>query len=201
MLTALKLKNNSSLDFDALIRFVGEALQKVPKGDGKNTLVQANSIFVDGSLSVLSSFSEALKAHFKSGAQEVCLGTHYRLVFVKVDFIHATEEARNTINAWIAANTANKIEELFKPGSLSESTRLVLANAMYFKGKWNPCLLKPPIQGTWKEPFDKRATYAGDFHTLCGDVIKCQKMYNDSIYPHSNIIELDAEAIKVPFQM
>ncbi len=84
---------------------------------------------------------------------------------------------------------------------MSESTRLVLANAMYFEGKLNPFSLKPPIQGTWKEPFDKRAAYEGDFHTLCGDVIKCQKMYSDSFYPHASIIELDAEAVKLPFEM
>ncbi len=74
MLTALQL-NSNSVDFNALIRSVGEALQKVSDGDTKNTLVQANSIFVDGSLPVLPSFSESLKTHFKAGAQEVCSGT------------------------------------------------------------------------------------------------------------------------------
>ncbi len=70
MLTALKL-NSDSVDFEAIVRSVGEALQKVPERDTKNTLVQANKIFIDGSLPVLSSFSGALKTHFKSEAQEV----------------------------------------------------------------------------------------------------------------------------------
>ncbi len=70
MLTALKL-NNDSVDFETVVRSVGEALQKIPEGDTKNTLVQANKLFVDGSLPVLPSFSGALKTHFKSEAQEV----------------------------------------------------------------------------------------------------------------------------------
>ncbi len=48
----------------------------------------------------------------------------------------ATEDARKTINAWISANTAGKIDELFAPGVLDETTLMVLANAIYFKGKW-----------------------------------------------------------------
>ncbi len=55
---------------------------------------------------------------------------------VKVNFMFATEEARKTINAWISANTSGKIEELFAPGVLDQTTLMVLANAIYFKGKW-----------------------------------------------------------------
>ncbi len=53
---------------------------------------------------------------------------------VKVNFMFATEEARKTINAWISANTAGKIDELFAPDVLDETTLMVLANAIYFKG-------------------------------------------------------------------
>ncbi len=48
--------------------------------------------------------------------------------------MHAKEEARKTINAWVEANTAKKIKDLFPPNSLNDMTRMVLANAIYFKG-------------------------------------------------------------------
>ncbi len=136
MLTALKLSTEGQ-DFDALIRSVGEGLQNVPEGDAKGTLVQANAMFVDGSMAVLPAFSASLKSHFKSSAHKVKLGHILTIFAFKVDFIHAKDEARKTINAWVEANTANKIKDLFPPNSLDGMTRMVLANAVYFKG--NSC--------------------------------------------------------------
>jgi serpin B len=54
----------------------------------------------------------------------------------QVDFKTQTEEARKTINAWVENKTKDKIKDLIKPGTLEPLTRLVLTNAIYFKGKW-----------------------------------------------------------------
>ncbi len=54
----------------------------------------------------------------------------------EVDFIGATEKARVTINDWVEDKTNDKIKELLKPGILTTDTRLVLTNAIYFKGDW-----------------------------------------------------------------
>ncbi len=134
MLEALKLDIEGQ-DFDVLIRSVGEGLQKVPEGDVKNTLVQANAMFVDSSMAVLPAFSESLKSHFKSMAQEVRFSHRLSIFAFKADFIHAVEEARKTINSWVEANTARKIKDLFPVESLDATTRMVLANAIYFKGE------------------------------------------------------------------
>jgi serpin B len=53
----------------------------------------------------------------------------------EVDF-HNPEAARRRINAWVDQQTQHKIAELFAPGVLDLSTRLVLASAIYFKGDW-----------------------------------------------------------------
>jgi serpin B len=53
-----------------------------------------------------------------------------------VDFVAAAEQARQTINAWVAKQTNDKIKDLIGPGVLNAMTRLVLTNAIYFKGKW-----------------------------------------------------------------
>ncbi len=134
LLAALKLDADGQ-DVDTLIRSVGESLQKIPEGDLKNTLVQANGMFVEGSMSVLPSFAESVKSIFKGHAQEVGYlnPLPYRL-FLQVDFIHASEEARKTINEWVSASTERKITELYPQGSINETTRMVLANAIYFKG-------------------------------------------------------------------
>jgi len=54
----------------------------------------------------------------------------------EVDFIRASEAARKTINAWVEKETRDKIKDLIKPGILDALTRLVLTNAIYFKGDW-----------------------------------------------------------------
>ena len=54
----------------------------------------------------------------------------------EVDFVNATESARRTINRWVEEKTKEKIKELIKRGVLDKMTRLVLTNAIYFKGDW-----------------------------------------------------------------
>ena len=61
---------------------------------------------------------------------------HYRAEPDTLDFAKATEQARQKINAWVAQRTADKIRDLIPPGVLDELTRLVLTNAVYFKGEW-----------------------------------------------------------------
>jgi serine protease inhibitor len=54
----------------------------------------------------------------------------------QVDFKSQFEAERLNINAWAEAQTHEKITNLLPAGSLDEFTRLVLVNAIYFKGEW-----------------------------------------------------------------
>jgi len=62
--------------------------------------------------------------------------SNYGTVLNHVDFKRACEAARKKINAWIEQKTKDKIKDLIKPGVLNALTRLVLTNAIYFKGRW-----------------------------------------------------------------
>jgi serpin B len=74
------------------------------------------------------------------------------------------EAARKTINSWIEQQTDNKIEDLLAPGVLSTDTRLVLTNAIYFKGQWT-------------NEFEKRATTDAPFHTSASQQITVPMMH------------------------
>jgi serpin B len=74
-------------------------------------------------------------AHIHDAYLEI-MRTSYQAGFGQLDFVGAPEEARTTINGWVADKTEARIQDLFPPGTINQLTRIVLANAIYFKGKW-----------------------------------------------------------------
>lgn len=60
---------------------------------------------------------------------------YYGVLITSLNFSEA-EAARRTINAWGEERTEGKIKNLIPRGILSDLTRLVLTNAIYFKGDW-----------------------------------------------------------------
>ncbi len=77
------------------------------------------------------------------------LSTSYKASLSEVDF-NDPEPARKQINNWIEKETKEKIKELIPQNALSRLTRMVLANAVYFKG-------------TWADKFDKSRTKEAPF--------------------------------------
>jgi serpin B len=93
------------------------------EGEGAYELVVANRLWGQAGYRFLAPFLGLNKAYYGAGLEQV-------------DFARATERARKTINAWVEDRTREKIKELLKPGVLTPLTRLVLTNAIYFKGNW-----------------------------------------------------------------
>jgi serpin B len=81
-----------------------------------------------------------------------------------VDFIANPEAARSEINSWIAGKTADKIPELLQRGDLSGRTRMVLCNAIYFKGKW-------------ASQFESHATQPAPFFVAPGQPVQVPMMF------------------------
>lgn len=61
---------------------------------------------------------------------------HYGVLITPLDYRTAREPARETINRWVEKKTESKITDLLQPRDLTDLTRLVLVNAIYFKGSW-----------------------------------------------------------------
>jgi serpin B len=64
------------------------------------------------------------------------VNAHYRATIQEVNFASDREQARKTINDWVARQTQNRIKDFLPDGLLSEETKLVLTNAICFKGDW-----------------------------------------------------------------
>jgi serpin B len=95
------------------------------------------------------------------------LTTHDRATFELVDFAARPEDARTAINRWVDRQTNHKIHELMPSGSVDTRSRLVLANAVYFKGHW-------------KDPFKKRLTSTQPFHRPGQNDTTCSLMRVDA---------------------
>merc|ERR1711988_1383816 len=85
------------------------------------TIKLANGIFADHSLRIKTPFLDDLR-YLSSGVR-------------RVDFSDRTPAAR-AVNSWVGKETNNLITNLISPDDISEDTRMVLLNAVYFKANW-----------------------------------------------------------------
>ncbi len=90
------------------------------------------------------------------------LAENYGAGMYRVDY-NQPETARQQINAWVEDQTKEKIKDLIAEGVLNPMTRLVLVNAIYFKG-------------AWVYPFDKEATREASFTLLDGSEVNVPMM-------------------------
>jgi serpin B len=92
-----------------------------------------------------------------------------------LDFAGNPDGSRKTINDWVAKQTHDRIKDLIPPGAIDADTRLVLTNAVYFKGKWDA-------------PFKKEQTQDDDFTTADGKKVRAPFMFQQL---HARLAEDD----------
>lgn len=98
----------------------------------------ANRVWVQSGMGLLPAYLRTVRETFGAEVGEQ-------------DFRQTPEPARARINQWVEEKTEKRILDLFARGSITPATRLVLANAVYFKG-------------LWQTQFDKEATRSTPFH-------------------------------------
>ena len=133
---------------------------KDPEGRDQGVLVKtANSLWAQKDLPFETLFLDTLAADYGAGVR-------------LVDYKTAAEDARKTINEWVAGQTEDKIKDLIPQGALDELTRLVLVNAVY-------------LDATWASQFDKAMTVDGQFNTLAGSAVTTPMMNQSAGFPYA----------------
>jgi serpin B len=92
------------------------------------------------------------------------LAVNYGAGLRVLDFINDAEGARQAINQYISDKTQGKITDLIPQGAVTDLTRLILTNAIYFKA-------------AWQSPFAKQSTGDGSFNLLNGSVVTVSMMH------------------------
>ncbi|XP_074031214.1 leukocyte elastase inhibitor isoform X7 [Leptinotarsa decemlineata] len=138
------------------------------------TLHMANKVFLKENYKLQEAFQSIVTSHFLS----------------EVDLVNFAEniKAAKTINSWVEQKTNNKIKDLIDSGDLDSDTRLVLVNAIYFKGKW-------------AEPFNPSQTKTEKFY-LDGtehNTVDVQMMHLKKKFYFKIDETLDAKVLELPY--
>jgi serpin B len=131
----------------------------------------ANALWGQKGLEFLPDYLRLVKDNYGAGLSQV-------------DFLKDAAAARATINAWVERETRDKIKNLIAEGVLDSRTRLVLTNAIYFKGKW-------------AKPFKTSMTLEEPFHLAGGGEAKASMMHSRDDYGYKETT--DYQAIKLPY--
>lgn len=132
----------------------------------------ANAIWIEKKFSVRQEFSSALSTYYHALAQQA-------------DFANNPDGERTSINDWVAGRTNNKILDLIPQGGLDTLTRLVVVNAIYFKGDW-------------AQQFDKNETQNATFfvsqsRNVSVPIMHISRSENASYYSNNELKALEID--------
>jgi len=143
-------------------------------GDTGYSLSTANALWAEKNYTFLPSYSATAN-------------TYYGANTTNLDFTSQSEASRQVINTWVADKTNNTILNLLPPGSITPLTRLVITNAVYFKG-------------TWLMQFDANQTTDAPFTTPSGSQVAVKMMQQtgrNAIFPYAE--NADIQMLSLPY--
>ncbi|XP_031208489.1 serpin B9-like [Mastomys coucha] len=163
---------NTDIDLHQSFLWIFNILNKPTR---KYTLRMANRLFTENTYEFLPTFKES------------CL-QFYHLEMEQLSFTKAPEESRKHINTWVRKNTKGKIPELLSDGSVDSETRLVLINALYFKGRWH-------------HQFDIKSTREMPFKINKDERRPVQMMCQEDMFKLAYVNEIQAQVLVLPYKV
>jgi serpin B len=157
--------------FDAIDVALTRSAAPPPNSTERLELQIVDSLWSDRAIKLEAPFLDTLAVDYGAGVR-------------LVDFATNASGARDAINQWVSENTHDKIDRIVGPESVDESTRLVLANAVYFRAPW-------------QQPFHIELTSTAPFAALDGGTPWVPFMFGD---PELLYAEGDGwQAIRLPY--
>jgi serpin B len=152
-----------------------DLIDETNEGDTAYTLRIANALWVEKTHPLLPGYLAVAEDYYGANAENM-------------DFISAPDASRQTINRWVEDQTEELIKDLIPAGAITSLTRLVITNAIYFKG-------------TWVLQFDENLTSESEFTTLQGDTVTVDMMQRTDEDARYNYTETDTlQILKMPYE-
>lgn len=104
----------------------------------------------------------------------------------ELDFAVEPEKCRNQINRFVEKVTQNHIKDLLPSGSINRDTKVVLANAAFFKGNWH-------------SKFDKKATQKKIFYEHSRAPVLVDMMKQRGYFNYGVIEKLKTSFLEMPY--
>ncbi|MFC1690749.1 serpin family protein [Nanoarchaeota archaeon] len=173
--TAEEMQNVFHFPIDDLTRRSGYAkvINQINKKDKKYKLHTANALWAEQNYQFLPEYINVNKQYY--GGE-----------ITNLDFKNNPSGSKDIINKWVEDQTNNKIKNILS--SLSPLTRLVLTNAIYFKGKWDV-------------EFEESRTKKQDFEITADNTIKVDMMNlagEDAEFPYTE--DDDFQILELPYK-
>ncbi|XP_059901817.1 leukocyte elastase inhibitor-like isoform X1 [Gadus macrocephalus] len=149
-------------------------LSELNKPDALYSLSLANRLYGEKTYQFVQEFLDETRKYYQADLQSV-------------DFKAKAEEARVEINTWVEKQTQDKIKDLLVPGVVDSLTKLVLVNAIYFKGKWD-------------KQFKEEATKETAFKLNKNDTKKVKMMHHKATFPLAFIPEANCQILELPYE-
>lgn len=146
----------------------------INRNDAGYTLSTANALWADTGYPFLPGYTGIAEQYYAANTSTL-------------DFTGQPEASRTTINSWVEEKTNNKIRNLLPKGSINSLTRLVITNAVYFKG-------------TWQKQFDQNKTSDAPFKTPDGRTVTVRMMARvdeEGVYPYME--NADLQVLSLPY--
>lgn len=141
--------------------------------DKEYTLNTANALWIQENYPFLQEYLSFIENYYMGKASEI-------------DFSNA-EQAAQLINHWVEENTKGKIKDLLSSGDIHPLTKLILTNAVYFKG-------------IWKYQFDPESTLEKDFEISPENTVKVPMMsFSESSVELSYTETDDLQILELPY--
>ena len=148
---------------------VNEVLAKISPYE----LRVANALWGEKSYQFQQSYMDTIHKFYRTGG------------LFPVDFKNNFDGERLKINAWAEEQTSGRIKDLLPRGSLIAATRLVLTNAIYFKGEW-------------QEPFRENMTHPEDFTLAGGTKVDVSMMHQYNMNARYGAFNADGSFFATP---
>ncbi|CAO2595698.1 Serpin B9 [Lemmus lemmus] len=140
----------------------------------KYSLRTANRLFAENTCKILPTFKESCLQFYQSELEQL-------------SFANAPEKSRKLINTWVSKQTEGKIPELLSEDSVNSDTRLVLVNALYFKGKWHQQFYK---ENTMEMPFKINKSEKRPVQMMC----------QEDTFNLAYVNEVQAQVLEMPYE-
>ncbi|CAN7942070.1 unnamed protein product, partial [Ixodes hexagonus] len=115
------------------------------------------------------------------------LHKYYHSSLETADFRRDPEDVRRRMNAWVEVKTGSRIADFLSPGTLSQETRVVALDAVYFKG-------------LWESQFNAELTSREEFHGADGVVKMVDMMSRRGKFRMGHSAELGVTALEIPYR-